>query len=141
MCLCCSTSWRRDASHILNGTACLISWRRWWRETRRSSAAPRRDSSHPNSSSLSIYGGFTCGRAVFLCFEGYEYTNACFFAKRSCDTSLFDHVCSSLTKEESKRPKYRELLVRQTCVCLNYNLWTYWFYLKRAEFKMHVWLA
>lgn len=58
--MCFSTSWPQDGFPTRSGTVCSTSWPRWWGETRRSSATPRRDASLPNSSPLS-----TCGEETF----------------------------------------------------------------------------
>ena len=115
--VCFSTSWLQDGFPTRSGTVCSTSWPRWWEETRRSSATLRRDASLPNSSPLS-----TCGKETFcsmmtdllkwkicllFCPLVDKQLNCLLLFLTLC---LF-HLFSSLTKDESKRPKYKELLV------------------------------
>ncbi len=93
---CFSMNWPRDGSPTRSGTVCSISWRRWWRATRHSSAALRRDSSPPNSSTSS-----TCGEthththmtAVTLRSPAFPLSQSLLTQQRGCNNSdsLWSH--------------------------------------------------
>lgn len=111
VCVCFSTSWPLAGSLTLSGIVFSISWLRWWKENPLSSATQRRGSSPPSSLTSSTYGNapsrchlHTCWCSVLLREErGFE-------GARSLVQMCFLSPCS-LTKDESKRPKYKELLV------------------------------
>lgn len=111
-----STSWPRGSFPTPSGTVFSISWRKWWKANLRSSATLRTGSSRPCSSTLLTYGKrHSCPACAVAALVGCSGKNCnwnqvrfFFLANGTIVVSLF---VSSLTKDESKRPKYRELLV------------------------------
>lgn len=91
-----SMSWQQEGFLTRSGIAFLTSWRRWWKVNLRSLATRRRGSSPQSSSTLLTYGEDICNHST-CALMGF---NVIFV------------ISFSLTKDESKRPKYRELLVR-----------------------------
>jgi len=117
-----STSWPRDASPTPSGTVSLISWPRWWRGNLPTSATRRIGSSPPSSSTL-----LTSGKPHQHISWSSSVSSPLRVHMESA-TDLWFCPSSSLTKDESKRPKYKELLV---------SSWTRVYFLKKTTDTLH----
>lgn len=119
---CFSMNWPRDGSPTRSGTVCSISWRRWWRATRHSSAALRRDSSPPNSSTSS-----TCGETHTHTWPRSHCDLQRFLFLRVCWLSRGD-VITQIHCVITWCTRRLLLLIHSNCKSSRWSLWLTWFW-------------